>query len=226
MFDPPDASSSGNAGSGCNAEFLSIRRRRPSIRPMIAHVRYHDEREIKGGRLQRPPSRLGLMDILKAKHIFQPLFLLVIKSTACRELLRIFVSTKEHVPPDDVSIVVAVLSILVMDPVHLWALEDIADPARRLHIRVIEELAQGRACGIDGPSFQRQSHDAVHQDASNQRVHNHLQRMLVKRGDHLNALRAMVDLVKQPPKSVRAVPPSVPPIKDEGRNEIGQHPSG
>src|SRR5260370_15545103 len=44
--------------------------------------------------------------------------------------------------------------------------------------------------------------------------------MLIKRGYDLNALRTVVYLVKHQPETVHTMPPAMPPIKDEGSNEV------
>jgi hypothetical protein len=54
------------------------------------------------------------MDILKSQHIYQPLFLLIVKSTGSPELLWIFLGPKEHIPPYDVSIVILMAGVLMM----------------------------------------------------------------------------------------------------------------
>jgi hypothetical protein len=84
---------------------------------------------------------------------------------------------------------------------------------------VVEELTQSCARGVDHASFKREAQYAVHEDASNQRVYDHFQRMFVEGRDDLDPLRAVVDLMKQPPQPVRTMPPPMPPVEDERGNE-------
>ena len=44
--------------------------------------------------------------------------------------------------------------------------------------------------------------------------------MLVEAGDHLDALRAVVDLVEPAPQEPDRVPPAVPPVVDEGEDHV------
>ena len=46
--------------------------------------------------------------------------------------------------------------------------------------------------------------------------------MLVKGGDDLNSLRAMMDLMEQHPQESKLMPPPMPPVEDEGGDEIGK----
>src|SRR5437763_1655204 len=45
--------------------------------------------------------------------------------------------------------------------------------------------------------------------------------MLVERGDHLDPPRAVMDLVKEPPKEVVLVPQAMPPVENESGHEVG-----
>ena len=45
--------------------------------------------------------------------------------------------------------------------------------------------------------------------------------MFVKRSDDFDTLRAVVYLVKMCPQEINAVPPAMPPIKDECCNKVG-----
>jgi hypothetical protein len=57
---------------------------------------------------------LGFMDIFKAEHVPQALLFVIVEAAACGELFRVLISTEEHVPPDDVAIVIAVLRVFVV----------------------------------------------------------------------------------------------------------------
>jgi thiamine phosphate synthase YjbQ (UPF0047 family) len=79
---------------------------------------------------------------------------------------------------------------------HLWTLEEQANPLRRSHIGVIEELAQGRTRRVDRARLQRQSEHRVHERASDDGVHDHFTRMLVKGSDDLDPLRTVMYLME------------------------------
>jgi hypothetical protein len=49
--------------------------------------------------------------------------------------------------------------------------------------------------------------------------------MLIKGSDYLYSLRAMVNLMEMSPEEVDRVSPSVPPVKNEGGDEIGDEAS-
>jgi predicted metal-dependent hydrolase len=110
--------------------------------------------------------------------------------------------------------------IFVVNAMHLGALEEVADPARSLDIRMIEEFARCCTKRINCTCLQVQTQECINQEASDNRVHDHLERVLVERGDHLDALRAMVNLMEREPQKVDAMSPAMPPVKDERCNEV------
>jgi hypothetical protein len=50
--------------------------------------------------------------------------------------------------------------------------------------------------------------------------------MLVERRDDFDALRTVVDLVKAAPQEIHFVPPAMPPVEDERRDEVSDHAAG
>ena len=98
-------------------------------------------------------SDLSLVYILESKHIHKSLFFLVIKSARSREVFWILIGSEHHVPPYDVTVVILMAGIFVMNAVHLRTLKEISDPSRRLHIRVIEKLTKRCTEGINSSAF-------------------------------------------------------------------------
>lgn len=160
------------------------------------------------------------VDVPVEQHRAQLLLLGIVEAAGVDELLRVLIGAEEHVPPDDVSVVVLVPVVLMVDPVHLGPLKEVTDPLRRPDVRVIEELADCGARGIHGTPFEGQAKERVDQCASDQRVHDHLTGMLVEGRDDFYPLGAVVDLVKQPPEEVDLMAPAVPPVEDERRDEV------
>jgi len=135
--------------------------------------------------------------------------------------LGVLVGPEQHVPPGDVTVVVLVAVVLVMDAVHLRALEEEPDPARRLDIGVIEELAQRRAQRIDRACFKRQAEEGVDKQTANDRVDDHFARVLVEGRNDFKPLRAVVDLVEATPQKVVFMTPAVPPVEDKRGDKVG-----
>ena len=98
-----------------------------------------------------------LVNIFELKHRNQTLFFLIIEAARAIELFRILVSSKQHVPPDNVSIVIQVTGIFVMDAMHLRPLKEVTHLTRCLYVRVIEKLPDRRAKRIDCASLQAES---------------------------------------------------------------------
>ena len=109
-------------------------------------------------------------------------------------------------------------AIFMMDSMHLRPLEDIADPVRSLNISVIEELADGGKKRVNGGGFWRETKKAIHQQATQDRVDRHFDGMLVKRSEHFDATRTVMNLVKDQPEPLDMAD-AMPPIKDERADE-------
>jgi hypothetical protein len=89
------------------------------------------------------------MHISKFEHRPELLLLRIIKTAGSLELRRIVVGPEEHVPPNDIAIVVFVGSVFMVDSVHFGPLKDVSNPLRRPDVGVIKELAHRGAEGID-----------------------------------------------------------------------------
>jgi hypothetical protein len=63
------------------------------------------------------------VDIPKRQHLTKPFFLCGIESAAGGKLLGILIGAEQHIPPRDVSVVVAMFFELMMNTVHLRPLE-------------------------------------------------------------------------------------------------------
>jgi hypothetical protein len=142
---------------------------------------------------------LILVNILEPRHSYKILFFGIIEATGVIEVLGILVGPEHHVPPHDVAVIVQVTFVLVMDSVHFGTLEKVTNPSGGSDIRVIEKLTRCGAERINRTSLQTQSEQTVDQQAANDRVDEHLQRMLVERSDNFDSLRAVMDLMKHQP---------------------------
>src|SRR3954465_12762596 len=106
-------------------------------------------------------------------------------------------------------------AVLVVDAMHLRPLEDEAYPPRRPDVGVVEKFAERGEGRVDRAGLQIETEKGVDDQRSEDRVHRHLQRVLVERRDHLDPLRTVMDLMESEPQQVDLVPPAVPPVKDE-----------
>jgi hypothetical protein len=68
------------------------------------------------------------------------LFLGIIEAAAVNPLFRIFVCAEQHIPPSDVTIVILVTIVLMVNAVHFGALKNEANPTGSFDIRMIEKL--------------------------------------------------------------------------------------
>ena len=161
-----------------------------------------------------------IADILVGEHPDQLLFLRIVEAAGVNPFPGVLVGPEQHVPPGDVAVVVLVAVVLVMDAMHLGALEDEPDPARRLDVRVIEELAECRAQRVDRTCFKRQAEEGVHEQTADDRIDDHFARALVEGGNDLEPPRAVVDLVEAAPQKVVFMTPAVPPVEDKRGDEV------
>jgi hypothetical protein len=160
------------------------------------------------------------MHVFVRQHGQQPLFLRRVESTRVDPFLRILVRAKEHVPPGDVTVVVLVTVVLMVDSMHFRALEEIADPAGRLNVGVIEELTERGAQRVYRSRLEREAQERVDEKTANDRIDDHLARMFVEGSDDFQPLRAVMDLMKTEPEQAVLMAPSMPPIEDEGCDEV------
>lgn len=129
------------------------------------------------------------MHIAEAEHIDKPPLPIGIEPARGVKGGRVVVGPEQLVPNNQVPIVAAVLAVFVVNPVHLRSLKHVADPAGRGHVGVIEELAQRGARGVDRASFEVEPEHGVDKRASKHGVGNHLEGVLVERGNNLQPLR-------------------------------------
>src|SRR5262249_37713449 len=97
--------------------------------------------------------------VREGEHGEETLLLRVVETARAPELGRVLVRSEENVPPHEVAVVVPVTLVLVVDAVHLGALEYEAHPARRPHVRVVEELADRGEERVDRAGFQREAQE-------------------------------------------------------------------
>ena len=103
------------------------------------------------------------MDVFIRQHRQQLLLLIIVKAAGVLPVARVFPRPKEHVPPHDVSIVVLMTIVLMVDAMHLRPLKDVADPPRGLDVGVIDELAHRGEERVDGARLWVESEERVNQ---------------------------------------------------------------
>ncbi len=72
----------------------------------------------------------------------------------------------------------------------------------------------------------RQAEKRIYQETSQHGIHHHFARVFIERGDDLDPLRAVMDLMKSAPQKIDFMAPSVPPIEHESCDEIGNEAAG
>ncbi len=80
----------------------------------------------------------------EGQHTSQFLFLTAPEATARSKLIGILESSKNTVPPSDISIIEMMNSVLVVNRVVLRPLKEQANPRGRSQVTVIKELSPGR----------------------------------------------------------------------------------
>ena len=144
------------------------------------------------------------------------------KAALEREIVGIFESPKDAIPPGDVTVVKAVNAKFMMDGVMLRALKKIANPARCAQIAVIEVFAKGGINVEPESSFDGSAENEINEHDTKERVRRDFQRMFVEGCEDFDATRAMVNLMTYAPKKVGAVTHAVPPVEDECPDEPGK----
>ena len=139
------------------------------------------------------------MHVAERQHRPEHLLSLVGEATLGVPGRRVVVGAEEHVPPDDVAVVVPVLVLFVVDAVHLGALEDVTNPPRRADVGVIEELTESATRRVHSAGGGIEPQQRVDDEAAEHRVRDHLERVLVEARDHLETPRAVVNLVEAAP---------------------------
>ena len=140
-----------------------------------------------------------VMYVVESDHWHQPLFSGGVEATRADEILGIFVRPKQHVPPGDVAVVIFVAIVLVMNPMHFGSLKEIANPARRFYVCVIEEFTPGATERKNRSSLKVQTKKRINDHASDNRIRDHFQRMLIERRNNLDTLWAVMNLMKCAP---------------------------
>lgn len=80
------------------------------------------------------------MHIAVGQHVQQALFLVGIEAAGGLEQGWVFISTEEPVQEDDVTVIVLMAPVLMMNAVHFGSLEIVANPARRTYAGVLEKF--------------------------------------------------------------------------------------
>ena len=135
----------------------------------------------------RDPRLRISMDILEDQHGAEALLGPGWKSAPLAERGCIPIRAEHPVPERDIPEVEAVQIVLMMDGVELGGLDHVAQPARRLQVRVIEVLAR---CGeevVPEGAEHRTTEDRVQQNRRDHRVRKDLDRVLVERRQDLDA---------------------------------------
>lgn len=161
------------------------------------------------------------MHVAEQQHVDELLLLVAGEALRLVDAAGVLVGAEQHVPDREVAVVALVTVALVVDAVHLRALEQVAEDVRGAQVRVVEHLAERGEHDVVGAGLDADAHHHVGDEAAQQRVEDHLGRMLVEGGEYLDALRRVVQLVEQPPERVVGVARAMPPVGDEGVDEVG-----
>ena len=106
-------------------------------------------------------------------------------------------------------------ALFVVDAVALRPLKEKTEPIRSAHVPVIDEFGEAAQEDCPGGSRRSEPNEQVKDGAGQSTVGENFKRMLVKTGDHFNALRAVVHLMEPTPQEIALMTPAMPPVEEE-----------
>mgnify|MGYP000629652979 CR=1 FL=1 len=158
------------------------------------------------------------MNIAPQQHLGHALGLVVIKAQLLRALGGIDPGAEQHVPQRQ-TVVLRMVAMLMVHGMHFRALQHIAKPARRAHIGMGEQVEGRRQPQGHGRRSRAGTQHPVAGDHAQQHGSAGVQRMGVERGQHLDAPRAVMQLVEHAPQQVGRMGGTVPPVKDKAGDD-------
>ena|SRR5947207_2328070 len=81
------------------------------------------------------------MNVTKSQHVLEAAFTPIFIAASTFEGLRVFESSKEHVPKWDVREVIRVMTKLMMNAMRFGSLENETEPGGGFNVPVIEEFS-------------------------------------------------------------------------------------
>src|SRR5262249_39822874 len=147
-----------------------------------------------------------------AQHREEPMLAVGAEAAAAVPTTRVPERAEHPVPQGQVGEVVVVHAFLVMHAMALGTLHDEAEPVRRRHGPVVDQLGDAGERDGERRRLRAEPEAEIEDGARQHRVHENLERVLVEAGDDLDALRAVVYLMEPAPQEVDLVPPAMPPV--------------
>jgi len=171
-----------------------------------------------GCALMSPHSGLVVIDVAEREHLGKLALVVARKTTFRHEFIGVAISAEQAVPERNVGVVVVVYVELVVHRVQLGRLDEILQPARRLEVGVIEELA-GRCEEVEPQrAFERAPEHEIQNGGRKRRVRQDLDRVLVERRDGLDPRRRVMHLMEDFPEAL-LVANAMPPVEKERADE-------
>lgn len=95
---------------------------------------------------------------------------------------------------------------------------------RGFHIHMVDKFTQRAVQNTPSHSFDIETKNQVGNGSHQQRVHQNLKRVFVKRGNGLNPTWTVVKLMKEQPQNIAIMTQTMPPIKNKGNAQVANKP--
>ena len=102
------------------------------------------------------------------------------------------------------------------------SLDDVAKPMWRLDVPMIEVLRQSGGEDRQASGLRSNAHEPIDDGAGEDTVDDDFRGVFVEARNDFDSLRTVVDLVNAAPEEWNLVPPAMPPVVDEGNDEIAE----
>src|SRR5437762_906835 len=164
--------------------------------------------------------RAGRVDIAKREHVFEAILAPAFVTAASIELFWIFERAEEHVPNRQVGEIIGVMTKLMMDAMGFRSLKDEAEPRGSFDVPVVEEFSERNQERVIAGGLDAGAKQWVDNQTAEQRIDPDFHRMFVKAGHDFQSSCRMVDLMERAPEKLRFVPVAMPPVIDQGGENI------
>lgn len=108
----------------------------------------------------------------------------------------------------------------VVHAMGFGTLKNRSEPTRRADVPVVEVFRDGSEGGVERGCFDRETKNTVSEGCRNQGVDGDLHGVFVKTGEDFNPLWRVMELMAETPEEIGFVANAMPPIVNEGGDEV------
>jgi len=158
--------------------------------------------------------------IAKREHVVKAIFPPIFVAAAPAKLCRVLEGAEEHVPDRQVGEVVCVMAKLMVHAVRLRPLEKVTQPLRGFDVPVVKEFAHRDQQRVIRSGNNITAKERVNDQTAEEGVEQDLDWMLVKAGQDFKSTRGVMNLVQDTPEKLRFMAIAMPPVENEGGENI------